>query len=86
VSFRDRSFTPNDRLSYWGGPMAHRFDPGEVAAALLAAERWGLLDPCPADILETLYGAMWMEEHPGLASLVTSIAIGAETSKGGDDG
>lgn len=66
--------------------MAHRFTALEREAAQLAAARWGLLDPCPADVLELIYGERWMEEHPGIASLVTSYAIGAETIKGENDG
>lgn len=45
---------------------------------MAAAERWGMRDPCPADVLEDVLGARWMEMYPGLASLVTSYAIGAE--------
>lgn len=58
--------------------MAHRFSARQVGHAMLAAERWGLTNPCPADVLEGIYGPRWMEENPGLSSLVTSIAIGAD--------
>lgn len=76
--FADRSARSNDRLSYWGGPMASDFSERERRVAQLAAKRWGLCDPAPCDVLERAYGPRWMEDHPGLASLVTSYAIGVE--------
>lgn len=72
------SSRPKDRLDWWGAPMAHTFSRRLQSLAMEAAERWALRDPCPADVLERELGERWMEDHPGLASLVTSYHIGAE--------
>lgn len=58
--------------------MAGRFEAWQRLVAMAAAERWGMRDPCPADVLRDVLGERWLEENPGLASLVTSYAIGAE--------
>lgn len=47
----------------------------------MAACRWGLVDPSPDDVLVSIFGEDYMVECPGLASLVTSIAIGAEDTQ-----
>jgi hypothetical protein len=37
-----------------------------------------MVEPCPDDVMCSLLGDDWMTENPGLASLITSYAIGGE--------
>jgi len=78
VSFLHRSQLSNDRLSYWGGSMGSRFTERQRHYARMAASRWGMVEPCPDDVMCSLMGEDWMQKCPGLASLITSYAIGGE--------
>ena len=78
MSFLHRSQLSNDRLSYWGGAMGSRFTERQRQYARMAASRWGMVEPCPDDVMCSLLGDDWMTENPGLASLITSYAIGGE--------
>ena len=58
--------------------MAHRFPLRLRELAKRAGQRWGLKDPSPLQVMEKALGERWMEENPGLASLITSYQIGGE--------
>jgi hypothetical protein len=77
-SFKFRTHRPANRLEWWGPPMARRFPLRLRELAKRAGERWGLKDPSPLEVMEKALGERWMEDHPGLASLITSYQIGGE--------